>query len=1358
MIKLISSFIATIWVATVVGGSWIPSDRELPVSHLLPRNQVKVKTPNGLVFQPTDMAKTISLNGNWKFSGLESSEKPFPATAGSDAEFAAPGFDDSKWQNIRVPLNWYRNPATSYAKVLKYTAATDIKAGATIKRLSNPFFKGWYRHSIDLPNPLPPGRVRLCFEGVAYEAELFVNGHKAAKHHGSFISWTPDITPYVKPGKNLIALRVLFDIAPIGNVTHTYGTLWGATNMNGGIWLPVSTTFDTEPLITNIRLTTRDVEKGKLRIDYTMVNHGDKSLSLIPGVAVTFAGDKATLSPASEFPRITLEKGTHSGTLELQVDKPKPWSPDFPNLYYCTLYFRSGDSIKSVRLERFGFRDFRVTDTGFTLNGKPITLFMESAHSLRFGGYPTADGHSSRPHEWFKGFRKKGYNILRTAHHPVPRDVLDAADETGMMIYDEWGFAFLEHIDEKSFEANNLPELKQFVMQGYNHPSVVMWVLGNEIEHRRDPALVRQLQKQIALVRKLDLQKRPIAAFAGVGNILNYGNAKFDTDVIDYHLYVGITKPWTQWNKDFQRLYDDCAKLYGNGKKFNKPIIISECIGGGWGLQPNPKYKHGNIDEYLKVINKPYGFGNPGAAGYSGAVGIASALDPERCWRHTQRYLGSRLVDLMRQDERISSFAPWISFPTTVSTLWTQPVYAGLRYSPKDGIMPRQLLTPGTLELEAFIRNQSGQPLKDIRLRIELKKDSRLQTLKDISFKYLPVNKLSIQRIALSLPATGIGAGEIRLTVYDGDREIGRNFYAVTLHPEAEAAKPVEGAAKVALLARNHGFETVLKELHIPYEFVSRTGILDGYRCAVIPPKANPSAINGEQVRRWVEAGGRLLILNQAPGSIPGFAEYLIEGDYNSFIEVVVFKHPIFSGLTQPDFDIWAKNPFGNLVTATISPLNRTALAVKGAFLDSKRCGAAITEATLGKGRVLISQLIATNLWKKNGAATRYLRNVMEYMTKQIPQSAPELDVPPLSFSIVKERALMLDLSKQVNRGFKDEKAGDGVGGWTDQGGNDFHQMPFGKQEADGIPFRIIEPEKNSGNGCIALRGKPCPTYPAEVRGIPVNAKVAALYFLHTLGYGSTSGVVGTYRINYADGSSFDYKLEAGINISDWWGPARLPLAVPGIVRTNSYGSEIGLYVSNWENPRPDILVKSIDCISANTSAIPILVAVTAELASSSSLTLIDFSQRKPLGSAGKKMVSPGDRTIGSWCAQIDLPASDDKKIPNAMFFIFPNAEKFKTEKYHYLTFDLCSDSVGLVDLVIPESKWCSSMMSSFELGKSKGKWIKVRLRFDRDFKFTGKKFQLSVMRPELWFYNGKKQSCRISASRRIFQNHQYQV
>ena len=88
-------------------------------------------------------------------------------------------------------------------------------------------------------------------------------------------------------------------------------------------------------------------------------------------------------------------------------------------------------------------------------------------------------------------------------------------------------------MDEKKLEANNLPELERFLLADYNHPSVVMWSLGNEVSHRRDPAIARQLAKQSKLARRIDLQKRPICAFSGNGNVDSYGRADIDTDVID---------------------------------------------------------------------------------------------------------------------------------------------------------------------------------------------------------------------------------------------------------------------------------------------------------------------------------------------------------------------------------------------------------------------------------------------------------------------------------------------------------------------------------------------------------------------------------------------------------------------------------------------------------------------------------------------------------------------------------------------------------------------------------------------------------------------------------------------------------
>ena len=117
---ILSGFLTAALAVCCIGETWIPRDMTLPEhTTLLPRDQVEVQMPSGKQFKPSNLIRTTSLAGEWKFSGLESSETPFPATAREDSDFAAPDFDDSDWKMIRVPLNWYRNPATSYEKVLK---------------------------------------------------------------------------------------------------------------------------------------------------------------------------------------------------------------------------------------------------------------------------------------------------------------------------------------------------------------------------------------------------------------------------------------------------------------------------------------------------------------------------------------------------------------------------------------------------------------------------------------------------------------------------------------------------------------------------------------------------------------------------------------------------------------------------------------------------------------------------------------------------------------------------------------------------------------------------------------------------------------------------------------------------------------------------------------------------------------------------------------------------------------------------------------------------------------------------------------------------------------------------------------
>ena len=1346
-------FAAAAWSA----GPWLPADRELPrrASALLKSDQVEFSIPEAGTVRPAALLRSQSLAGKWKFSGLESSAAPFPAEPDA-AELAclAPGFDDAKWELIRVPLNWWLNPSTSYDKVFRAAETTVDRGGSDYRQAANPYFKGIYRHEIELPDPLPSGRIFLNFTNVGYEGRLYVNGKFAGSHHGDFVPWRVDITPFVKPGRNLLALRVLADFGPKDQVaTHTYGCMWDKQAVKGGIWNRVALEFDSDPVIERMLLSTDHT--GSFRLDYTIRNNTGRRLVVTPGIGVRFAEEKGPEPVIREFPALTLEPGVTSGTLTTRFDNVSAWSPEEPNLYFSMFYLRDGKKIAAARLERFGFRDFKTVGTGFQLNGRPYYLYSESVPSMFCGGWDTADGFHHSQYEKMDGYRKKGYNIFRNPHQPIDPLVLDYADEIGLMVYNEWGFCFLPKIDEKAFEKNNLTELEEFVIRDHNHPAVVMWSLGNEVEHRRDPALTRQLNKQVALVRRLDRQKRPVSAFAGVGNVGNYGKAPLDTDVLDFHLYVGITKPWTRWNSDFDALYRDVVAIYGKDGKLDKPVFFSETVGGGWGLQPDPNYKHGNIDEYLKVINADYNFGNPGAAGYSGVIGVRAALDPQRSWQYTHNYLGTRLVELMRQDSRIAGFAPWIAYPTRMGTRWTQPVYPLLRDNGKNRLMPRQFLVPGKVELEAVVLNQSGPDLKSLQLRIDLDAGKE----KPVELAVLDLGPLAggarvEKRFTLEFPANLPSAGELRLTLLEEGRDVGRNSYPVTLHDRESALKPVDGAAPVALLAPSPQVAAILGELGIPYREVRRGESLESFQAAVIPPGVEPQAVDTPTIREWIENGGRLLMMEQKPGSLPVFPEYQVYGDFNTLVELVTLEHPVFAGLGQADFDIWAENPDGNLITGTLVPLNATALAVKGKFLDSRNAGAGVAEATAGKGRALFSQLDATGLWKKNGAATRYLRNLLAYLAK--PESlyaARPLETGRLlEFSIVPGRELFLDLRKVANRNFADDRAGDNKGGWTDQGDNDFRQMPLGRQTMANIPFEIIDPASNDGRSCVVLRGRNTPGAAREVSGIPVNAKIAGICFLHTAGYGGEQGTCAVYRIHYADGRRVDYPMTVPVNVADWWSPGLLKEAVPGIIRTNSLGYQIGCFVARWDNPRPAVEVKSVDFIASQTPrATPILVAATAELAHPQPLIWLDSNNRdQKWGGGSDNGGEPGKVELlqeeipdapGRNFARIHFSGNVGNGVPAAIAFLFFDREALKRGDYTTVSFLMRSSSSGRVEITIPEENHRSRLLHSFELQESQGKWIRVRLDLKKDFKFQGEAFPLEKMRTELIFYNGKDRS-----------------
>ncbi len=214
-----------------------------------------------------------------------------------------------------------------------------------------------------------------------------------------------------------------------------------------------------------------------------------------------------------------------------------------------------------------------------------------------------------------------------------------------------------------------------------------------------------------------------------------------------------------------------------------------------------------------------------------------------------------------------------------------------------------------------------------------------------------------------------------------------------------------------------------------------------------------------------------------------------------------------------------------------------------------------------------------------------------------------------------------VDIASKTNRGYYDEVAGDGKGGWTDQGENDMryflidHKGKVGDMDvvtgnfpaqatfAD-RPFALVNPKANGGKAVVTLRGQGHdPAAPASVTGIAVGHKADKLWFLESACWavsGNFNEVLGRYTIHYEDGTTADFRLREGVELTDWWDPKPLPGSRVGWSGRNPMHAPVGMYVTEWTNPNPDKTIASVDLEGNLAEAQIVLVGITGGVESTS--------------------------------------------------------------------------------------------------------------------------------------------------------------
>ena len=184
----------------------------------------------------------------------------------------------------------------------------------------------------------------------------------------------------------------------------------------------------------------------------------------------------------------------------------------------------------------------------------------------------------------------------------------------------------------------------------------------------------------------------------------------------------------------------------------------------------------------------------------------------------------------------------------------------------------------------------------------------------------------------------------------------------------------------------------------------------------------------------------------------------------------------------------------------------------------------------------------------------------------------------------------MVDIKGIVNMGWRDDKAGDRKGGWTDQGGTDMRGMEVGVRTFFGVPFDVIDPSKNAGKAVLTLKSKKFPAGPASA-AVTVGAKARSVYFLHASAW--TGGHMATYVVSYADGTTAEIPIRAKQEITDWWGASHGPKYRAAFLMPNLVTDMVGLVVFAWDNPHPGKTIKSIEFRSENANGIVLVAAVT---------------------------------------------------------------------------------------------------------------------------------------------------------------------
>ena len=407
-------------------------------------------------FDKKKSANYLSMEGMWKFNFVKDHNK-------RPANFFAVKYDDSQWKDFPVPgLFEFNGYGDRTYKNIGYAWATQFDPNPPyISELNN--YTGSYRRTFELPADWKGKDVYFHVGSATSNLTLWVNGKYVGYSEDSKVAAEFNISKYLKPGKNLIAMQVMRWCDGSYFEDQDY---WRFTGIAREVYLYARPKLHAADVRLNAGLE-NNFKDGVL--DYQISLQGGKS-----DVSITLC-DK----DGKQIAQATGAKGT------IKVPNVKPWTAETPNLYKVFITLKNKQGVSEVIPQKVGFRNVEIKNAQLLVNGQPILVKGADRHEIDpDGGYVVS---VERMIQDIKIMKQLNINAVRTCHYPDDPRWYDLCDEYGLYITAE---ANLEShgmgYDEKSlakFPEYIVPHIERNegnVKPLINHPSIIVWSLGNE--------------------------------------------------------------------------------------------------------------------------------------------------------------------------------------------------------------------------------------------------------------------------------------------------------------------------------------------------------------------------------------------------------------------------------------------------------------------------------------------------------------------------------------------------------------------------------------------------------------------------------------------------------------------------------------------------------------------------------------------------------------------------------------------------------------------------------------------------------------------------------------------------------------